>query len=190
MIVMKISFIKINIIFPMIMISSLFLGCNPNNPQPNGTASIKWNMTIDGINYSWQGTYPESSTSASGGSQYILQSGGPGQIILSNSGTGQGISVSISHSNMTGVGSSLFNQSNSSTNSFFSIMDGTNVMNSYSNEYGGSLSLNITTFPSNTVQENGISNSALVKGNFSGTLGKASGGTSTVSGSFESIRIQ
>jgi len=178
---------NLKFLFSLIIPIFFFLSCNPDNIQPNGSVLIKWNMTLDGQNYSWQGNYPESSTSASGGSQYVLQSGGPGQLILSNSGTGQGISVSISHSSMTGLGTSIFSQS-SSTNNSFNIMSGPNILNS--NQFGGSLTLNITNFPSNTVQQNGISNSAIVEGNFSGTIGKLNGTLSPISGSFESIRIQ
>lgn len=171
------------------IISVSILGCDPDDPQPNGSAIIKWNLTLDGQNFSWQDSYPESSTSASGGSQYILQSNGDGQLSFTNSGSMNGIVINVSKAAMNSTGSFTFNQSNYSTNSMFSLV---NMANStqLSNAYGGSVTLNITTFPSNSVSANGVSSSAIVKGNFSGTIGNATGGNSTVSGSFESIRIQ
>lgn len=163
------------------------ISCNPDNPQPSGSTIIKWNLTLDGQNYTWQDSYPESSTSASGGSQYTLQSNGLGQILLSNSGTMNGIMISISKTAMTSTGSYTFNQSNYSSNSMFSIMNNTNNTQ-LNTAFGGNIVVNITTFPSNSASVNGVSSSALVKGNFSGTIGKATGGTSTISGSFEAIR--
>lgn len=182
----------INRIFNLALVGIIgvsILSCNPDNPQPSGSTIIKWNLTLDGQNYSWQDSYPESSTSASGGSQYTLQSNGIGQFIFSNSGTMNGIMMTISKSAMNSTGSYTFSQSNYSTNSMFSIMNNTNSTQ-LNNAYGGNIVLNITTLPSNSVSNNGVSSSALVKGNFSGTIGKATGGTSTISGSFESIRIQ
>jgi hypothetical protein len=165
------------------------LGCNPDNPEPNGSVIIKWNMTLDGQNYSWQDTYPESSTSATGSSQFTLQSNGVGQFILSNSQSMNGLTISITKSAMNNAGSYSFNQTNYTTNSSFSIINSANgtIQN---NSFGGSVVLNITVFPTNSVSVNGVSTSSLVKGSFSGTIGKSAGGTSTLSGSFESIRTQ
>jgi len=168
--------------------AAVFSGCQQNNPQPNGSVTIKWNATINGQNYTWQDTYPEASTNATGGSQYTKSSNG-GQIILANGGDFNALQINMSNPNMTSSGNYTISSANYSTYNSFSVMNGANAQNMLSIAYGGNITINITTFPSNTVSANGVSSNAIVKGNFSGTIGNSSGGTVPISGSFESVRI-
>jgi hypothetical protein len=166
----------------------IFIGCQPDDPQPNGSVTIKWNATLNGQNYTWQDTYPEASTNAAGGSQYSKSSNG-GQITLVSGGGFNSFQIIMSNPNMYSTGTYNISSANFSTYNSFSVMDGANAQNMLSIAYGGNVTINITTFPSNTVSANGVSNNAIVKGNFSGTIGKSSGGTVPISGSFESIRL-
>ncbi len=170
----------------------VFSGCQPDNPQPNnnqtnGSVAIKWNATINGQSYAWQGSYPESSTNQTGGSQFSIQSSNIGQLTLNDASNGK--TITIGKIGMTLNGSYTLSQTNYSSDNTIMILDGANSLNMLSNGYGGSITVNITTFPSNSVSANGVSNNTLVKGNFSGNLGNSSGTLVPVSGSFESVRI-
>lgn len=185
------------------------ISCNPNQPQPQPTPApapaptpqpstvlIKWSLIIDGQTYSWQGDYPPP-TSGTGGSTYVLQSSNAGQLVFSKN---PNIAVAISKLGMSATGTYTISQANyNGDNSVFSIQDQSNNL-WWNNSFGGSINVNITTFPSNSFIANnnsvsGITNNVKVIGTFSGTIGKNTIGsptitTSTISGSFESIRIQ
>ncbi len=168
------------------LVGLLFIGCNPKNPEPN--VKIQWNVILDGQNYSWEGIYPESSTSNLGGCQYSLD-GDVGNISMSNTGTSQGLIINLTKSSMNTSGSYDFNQLNYSANSTMTIMNNSNGLTTMSTGFGGNVNLNISTFATNSVSSDGVSISTVLKGSFSGTIGKTSGGTSIITGSFEAIRI-
>lgn len=197
---MKRSF-KTNITILRILSVSLVLlsliSCNQTNPQPTpaptpapqpGSVLIKWNLIIDGQTHTWQGYYPDCSTAASGGSQYTLQTTGVGQLTFAKS-TAEFFTINIAKPGMSTTGSYTINQANYNSDCMFSIMDLNNSIN-VNTAYGGSVTVNITTLPSVSVALNGVTSNGNVIGTFSGTIGKSTGGTSTISGSFESIRIQ
>jgi hypothetical protein len=168
--------------------NTLFLGfgiiviasCNPDNPQPNnpstGTA-LQWNVTIDGQTYSWQGSYPNNlgggtATAGSNGTSsqpFSIACVGPG-------GTSLGISLPVYNS-----GTYNLNSSNYALSNYIAVV--LNGTPNYSTSYGGTVTVNVTQFPSNV---NGV-----IKGNFSGTIGKSpalGGGTTPITGSFDALR--
>jgi hypothetical protein len=186
----KNSFFKIlGVISVLTATAVVFSGCQPDNPQPNGSVTIKWNATINGQNYTWQDNYPQSSTNVTGGSQYSKSSNG-GSVQLAKGADMSNLQIVMSSPNMTSTGSFSISSSNYSTFNSFYVLDGANPQNMLSTSYGGNITVNITTFPTNSVSANGVSSNPIVKGNFSGSIGNTSGGTVSISGSFESIRLQ
>ena len=168
-----------NLIILFSITSLLFLsGCNQNNPQPNNAVTIKWNATIDGQNYSWEDSYP----SSTGSSQYNSTN----KTISLSKTSGGNVAISFGKSTMTQTGTYTFSQSNFSSSSLASISIN-NV--TWGNAYGGSLNLTISSFSSQTVTSNTATSANITKGSFSGTIGKSIGGTSSVSGSFEAVRL-
>ena len=156
------------------------LGCNPDNPEPNnpstGTA-LQWNVTIDGQTYSWQGSYPNNlgggtATAGSNGTSsqpFSIACVGPG-------GTSLGISLPVYNS-----GTYNLNLTNYALSNYIAVV--INGTPNYSTSYGGSVTVNVTQFPSNV---NGV-----IKGNFIGTIGKSpalGGGTTPITGSFDALR--
>jgi hypothetical protein len=153
----------------------IFIGCNQNNPQPN---NLQWNVNIGGQTYSWQGSYPNNMT---GGSALAASNGTSSQPFsiscALNGGTSLAISLPLYNS-----GSFTLNSSNYATSNLISFMLNGSA-NGYSTAYGGSVVVNVTQFPSNV---NGI-----IKGTFSGTIGKSpglGGGTTAITGSFDVLR--
>jgi hypothetical protein len=162
--------------FGILVISS----CNQNNPQPNQPSTgtvLQWNVTIGGQNYSWQGSYPDNMT---GGSALAASNGTSTQpfsiVCGKDGGTFIGISLPVYNS-----GSFSLNSSNYAISNYISFTESGSP--NYSTSYGGSVTVNVTQFPSSV---NGV-----IKGTFSGTIGKSSalgGGTAPISGSFDALR--
>jgi hypothetical protein len=171
------------------------LGCNPDNPEPNGTLTMKYNVTIDGQNYTWQNTYPENTQASGSGSAYFnsnTPSQGIGNIFATNDGGNQLFTININKQNLNGTGNYSFSSSNFNTNSsnFTITKYSLPSIAIYSNQNSGSINLNVTTFPTSTANASNASNSAILKSTFSGTLGNINGGTSNINGSVEVVRIQ
>jgi hypothetical protein len=168
-------------------------GCQEENPEPNqpqtnpsGSVLTKWSIVINGQTHSWQGNFPESSNTNSGGSTYT-QSGGNGTLTFAKNPSQAMFTSGISKIGMITAGTYTINVNNyDATQSAFYINDLTNSA-LLSIAYGGSINVTVQTFPNQTASTN-ISSNTLVKGSFSGTIGDANGTLYTVSGSFESIR--
>ena len=165
----------------------LLLGCQPDNPPPNnsnnnsGTLTLKWNLSIDGQNYSYTVDYPNNSGA---GSIYSI-SGNNGQITLAKEYPATE-TLSISKAGMTNIGNYTFTSGNFGSDNSIYFMS--NFQIGYSNSYGGSTNVEITSFSPNSVASAGSSGAGLVKGTISGTIGRASGGVANISGSFEALR--
>jgi hypothetical protein len=170
------------------VINTLFVGlgiflissCDPDNPQPNnpgtGTA-IQWNINLGGQIYSWQGTYPDN---MSGGSALGATNGSvtPCSIIGTLSTGNKTLAISLP---VYSTGNYTLTSSNSSPSNYIAFSE--NGSPNFSTQYGGSVNVNVTSFP-NVV--NGV-----ISGSFSGTIGKSpttGGGTVTISGSFDVLR--
>lgn len=172
-----------------------FLSCNSNNPQPSGSVTMKYNVTIDGQNYTWQNTYPENTQAAGSGSAYFSSnapSQGIGNIFATNDQQNQLFSINISKQSLSGTGNYSFTSANfNSTSSNFTITR--NSLSSYilyQNQFSGNMNLNVTTFPTGVATSSGAPNNAILKATFSGTLGNTNGGTSNITGSIEAVRNQ
>ncbi len=187
------------------------ISCNPNQPQPQPTPApapaptpqpstvlTKWSIIIDGQTYSWQGYQPGNNSAET--SQYTLINANTGYANMTFQKTDLPLQFvfGIHKLGMNTTGSYIINQANSGADNLFTIVGGSNNFN-MSTQLGGSVTINITTFPSNSWQANnysvnGITNDVKVIGNFSGSIGRvnapSSVAISTISGSFESIRIQ
>jgi hypothetical protein len=163
----------------------LFTSCDPDNPQPNqptsNSTTVSWQANIDGVSYSYSGTYVNGVSSSTndnnpgdsnfngginlrkgtiGGdliyiaiAKYPLAVGN--YTITSTSGGAIGGGVTISKNNIT-IGHSYYPNTN--------------------------INLTITEYP-----EVG----GLIKGNFSGVIGtsQTGGGTMPISGQFVAYRI-
>jgi hypothetical protein len=168
--------------------NTLFLGfgilvissCNPDNPQPNNPSTgsaLQWTLNIGGQTYSWQGSYPDNLTggSAIGGTNGT--SSQPFSIACQKDG-GKMLAISLPVYNS---GTYTLNSSNYALSNFIAFTESGSP--NYSTAYGGSVTVSVTQFPSSV---NGV-----IKGTFSGTIGKSSalgGGTTTISGSFDALR--
>jgi hypothetical protein len=170
-------------------------GCNQNNPQPSGSLTMKYNVTIDGQNYTWQNTYPENTQASGSGSAYFnanTPSQGIGNIFATNDGGNQLFTINISKQSLNGTGSYSFTSSNFNTNSSNFTITRYNLPSIaiFSTQNSGNMNLNVTTFPTGVASSSGAPNNAVLKATFSGTLGNMNGGTSNISGSIEVVRIQ
>jgi hypothetical protein len=174
---MKNKIQQISKIFLLIGITAIFSGCNPNNPPPNSSTLLQWNVTIGGQNFSWQGDYPNS---MSGGSATASGSGAQaafGIVCFDSSPSFMATFALPTY----GLGNFTLNSSNYSATNMMGINQNGSI--NYATAWGGSIIVNVTQFPSAI---NGI-----IKGTFNGTIGKSpalGGGTTTISGSFDVLR--
>jgi hypothetical protein len=168
-------------------VAVFLLGCQPDNPPPNnnsnnsGSLTLKWNLTIDGQNYSYSVDYPNNSGA---GSLYSI-SGNNGQITLAKEYPATEF-LMISKVGMTNTGNYTLTSSNVGADN--SISFNQDFQMGYSNSYGGSTNVEITSFSPNSVASAGSSGAGLVKGTITGTIGRATGGVANISGSFEALR--
>ena len=185
----KIKFTATNT-FLFLLISALsfqFSSCKKQNEAIN-EVTIKWNITIDGQDYSYEEILSEEDDFENGVAILQTNSGisnGGSQLILSSSDGGM-LTVQFGHVNMTDEGSYVFN---GDMDGSLSIM---NNMDSYSDALGigASTTLTITTFPAVSASTSEMLQETLVIGDFSGTVGDFNDDLHNISGSFEAIRVQ
>ena len=159
-------------------------GCNPNNPSPN-SATMQWEATIDGQTSGWSSTftpgqYPQNASNSGSSSVAIEPNNTPFGIVgvVNENGITKNMSLSLP---TYAIGNYVINQSNYAQSNNVSFMEG-NVM--YSVGFGGSVTVNVTECPANIYE--------VVKCTFSGTIGKsptAGGGTVSISGSFDAVKM-
>jgi hypothetical protein len=173
---------RILILSIQLLVLSVISSCNQNNPAPNNPApssnlNLAWTATINGQNYSWQGSYPNNMSSGQASTAFN-QSDGSLNIVLVNQTGPKTLSIKIP---TPGVGTYVISGgtfSNPGTKNI-QFMNGGTV--SHTTLAGGSVTLNITEYSQSVYGS--------VKGNFSGTIGAfPSGGNKTISGSFEAFR--
>lgn len=159
------------------------VGCGKDD-EPENTALVQWNITIDGADYSYEGTYTEAGDVSDCPAIFQTNSGipeGGGQIILV--GNDNLFTIQIASVDLTTTGSYVFD---SDSEGLMSIMHG---MNSYTSDEG-SVTVNITTFPNLVWGATSNLESTIAKGDFSGTVIDAFDIPHTISGSFDAIRVQ
>ena len=166
-----------------ILLISQLVGCGKDD-EPENTALVQWNITIDGTNYSYEGTYTEEGDLSDCPSIFQTNAGipeGGGQIILV--GNDNLFTIQIASVDLTTTGSYVFD---SDSEGLMSIMHG---MNAYTSDEG-SVTVNVTTFPNLVWGATSNLESTIAKGDFSGTVIDAFDTPHTISGSFDAIRVQ
>ena len=163
------------------LLAGILLSCS-NDSSNSSSGTIKWKFKMDGVLYEWSGNYPYSQTS--GQSSYLGEPTNTPTISLASpiisSGNRQ-VGLTFTFSNES-TGTSIIDDSVEG-NSASLVINGQDLYSTYPNL--GEITLNVTQVASST---NGIT-----KGNFSGTMVKATQLSQTVEiteGSFEAIRIQ
>jgi hypothetical protein len=183
------------------LVASLFLlifsSCSKSEGPTGGgstggtTGTCSWSCDIDGVRYSWSGTYPGTSgrldlaafTQVGGGTASIALSRGNG---LNNEQLTFGFEPNPT------PGTHNFNSSNSSTTRAASIVLGGSKI--YSSIVSGSdFNITIPSIPTKSfLSTGGTSGAGYFKGTFSGTLMAAdlSNSTNITNGQFEVIVLQ
>ena len=171
---------RILMLMLLIPIAFQFSSCK----KKEDSVTLKWNITIDGQDYSYEEVFSESGESESCISFFQTNagiSGAGGQVLLSsNDGL---FTIQIASVNLTSEGTYVFDEN---TDGLMSIMHG---VNAYTTDYG-STTVNITSFPSQTLGAHDNLESTKAKGDFSGTIGDFNGNLHSISGSFEAVRLQ
>ena len=166
-----------------ILLISQLVGCGKDD-EPENTALVQWNITIDGTNYSYEGTYTEEGDLSDCPAIFQTNAGipeGGGQIILV--GNDNLFTIQIASVDLTTTGSYVFD---SDSEGLMSIMHG---MNAYTSDEG-SVNVNVTTFPNLVWGATSNLESTIARGDFSGTVIDAFDTPHTISGSFDAIRVQ
>ena len=159
-------------------------GCNPNNPSPN-SANRQWEVTIDGQNYSWSGTYtpglvPPADNSGNCNVVNEPQFQPMGFTGLSDNGSTTHTLVISLPSYATGT--YTCSQANYSNSNFVAF--DTNGGVDYSTAWGGSITVVVSECPSDLYETASCT--------FSGTIGRSpnlGGGTVSISGSMDAVRM-
>ena len=165
-----------------LLITAQLVSCNKDD-EPQNALAVQWNITIDGQNYSYEGTYTESGDLSDCPAIFQTNGGipeGGGQIILVGD---DGTSMQIASVDLTTTGSYVFD---SNSEGVISIMRG---MNAYTSEEGN-VTVNVTTFPNLVWGATSNLESTLAKGDFSGTVIDVFDAPHTISGTFDAIRVQ
>lgn len=164
-----------------ILIGVSFQNCGKSN---SNSVNVSWNMTLDGQSYSAEELFAEGQDINECVSIFQTNSGtsgAGGQIVLSDQGM---ITITIQDVNLTNTGTYNFDDMSDGA---FTIMNG---MSNYSTFNGGSVSVNVTSFASQTLGAHTDLQSTLCIGDFSGTIADFNGNLHNVSGSFQSVRAQ
>ena len=180
---MKTYRLKKRYLIPFLCIICQLASCNKDE-EPENTTAVQWNITIDGQNYSYQGTYTEAGDVSDCPAIFQTNAGipeGGGQIILV--GNDNLFTIQIASVDLTTTGSYVFD---SDSEGLMSIMHG---MNAYTSDEG-SVTVNVTTFPNLVWGATSNLESTIAKGDFSGTVIDAFDTPHTISGSFDAIRVQ
>ena len=166
-----------------ILLISQLVGCGKDD-EPENTALVQWDMTIDGTNYSYEGTYTEAGDLTGCPGIFQTNAGipeGGGQVLLVSDDNL--FTIQIASVDLTSTGSYVFD---SDSEGLISIMHG---MNAYTSDEG-SVTVNITSFPSLVWGVTDDLEATMAKGDFSGTVIDAFDSPHTISGSFDALRVQ
>lgn len=166
-----------------ILLISQLVGCGKDD-EPENTALVQWDITIVGTNYSYEGTYTEAGDLTGCPGIFQTNAGipeGGGQVLLVSDDNL--FTIQIASVDLTSTGSYVFD---SDSEGLISIMHG---MNAYTSDEG-SVTVNITSFPSLVWGVTDDLEATMAKGDFSGTVIDAFDSPHTISGSFDAIRVQ
>ena len=167
-----------------ILLVSQLVGCGKDE-EPENTVASRWDINIDGANYSYEGTYTEAGDLTGCPAIFQTNSGipeGGGQILLISDDNL--FTIQIASVDLTTTGSYVFD---SDSDGIVSILHG---MSSYTSDEG-TVTVNVTTFPYLVWGVTSDVESTLAKGDFSGTVIDNFDNTPhTISGSFDAIRVQ
>jgi hypothetical protein len=172
---------------PIFLVLFFLSGCDKKNEL---TMTVKWDLNIDNENISWEGdllidpiTYDYTCTSSVpgicnqqlGGEQYSVIMSKGNQEILTNNDFNMFFNCSV----LNKIGSTVI-----TPNMPYDPVDPKFEIQSLNNVCSATLpNSNITINITEIIEKS--PHTALVKGNFSGVIGKYSGGTASISGSFE-----
>ena len=164
----------------------LFTSCDPDNPQPNqptsNSTTVSWQANIDGISYSYSGTYVNGeSTSSTDNNPGDCSYGGPSIILTKGTIGGELIYIAIEKYPLA-VGNYTITSTSGGAIGGGAAISKNGITIGHSYYPNTNINLTITEYP-----EVG----GLIKGNFSGVIGtsQTGGGTMPVSGHFEAYRI-
>jgi hypothetical protein len=169
------------------------LSCSSDSSDSSGSGgsggspssgTYKWSFKLDGVLYQWQGTLQNPNDG--GGNYAAINNKGVLNLTANND-----LAVTVQFPNIL-PGPFTFNSSNPSTEGFSLIIINSNfTSDSYLTSLGGTMNVNITSLPSNTLSTN-PTNPGKVIGTFSGTIKK--GGSQSIysitEGKFEVLRVQ
>ena len=177
------------------LVASLLLlvlsSCSKSGGSGSGTGTCSWSCDINGVHYSWSGTYPASINDQA---IFAQQDGGPAIISLIKDGnlnSTTGLQV-LFEPNPT-PGTHNFNSSNSSaTRGVVASLAGSGEV--YSSQVDGSnFNITIPSIPTNSyASAGGAAGAGYFKGTFSGTLMDlvSSNSINITNGKFEVIVVQ
>jgi hypothetical protein len=158
-----------------VLLSLLFYGCNPDNPQPNpNSINVSWQATINGISYSYSAIYGTSNIDNNPGDCFA----GPGSIQLLKGNLGYDlIHLTFSKPPPIGVGNNTINP----TSIVKCVISRNNQVIGMSEFPNTDMNLTVTEYSSI---------GGLIKGNFSGVIGTSSNGdVIPISGQFQAFRV-
>lgn len=187
-----------NSIFICLLLSILFFfGCSSSSTNDNSSNSnlYKWSCKINGVPYSWEGSYP-ATTSNDGQCGYTASTGvNPTASMTMASASVSGFRSITCAISLTNTNSGLFtlNQNSLTNNSAFNIVINSSSTNFdvFSTSNSAQMNINIQSISPNSVTNSGLSGVGKVIGTFSGTVySPTSGITKTITeGIFEAVRI-
>jgi hypothetical protein len=175
------------------LVASLLLlvlsSCSKSGGSGSGTGTCSWSCDINGVHYSWSGTYPASFNDQA---IFVQQDGGPATITLFKDGNLNSTSLQVLFEPNPTPGTHNFNSSNSSaTRGVAAMLAGSGEV--YSSIVDGSnFNITIPSIPTNSyASAGGAAGAGYFKGTFSGTLMDFSSNSINITnGKFEVIVVQ
>jgi hypothetical protein len=169
-----------------IMINS---SCSKSGGSSGGGSVCQWSCDIDGVHYSWTGTYPDSKYGQSVFASNTLALYLPQNVFAFNP-----FMLVVNFPTEPSSGTYTFNSSNSDISNVVILTMGTKSSDAvaYSTYLSGaSMNVTVPSIPKNSVANAGLTGAGYFKGSFSGTLVSAAGKSiSITNGQYEVIRVQ
>ena len=184
---------RIKILIIIFLVSAFISSCSKSANDGTGlTSGPSWSLTVDGVNYSWSG--PLQQTVKNNGEAIYIASDGSSlglpssaAIMLSNN-TINGVSPQMVTAQLSSITTGTFIMSLTSYENSFVLITNSNM---YSSAYPGSnITFKVNSLSNNTLITSGLSGVGYVKGTFSGTISDLNGGSHSISGSYNCMRMQ
>jgi len=178
------------------LVASLLLlvlsSCSKSDGPGGGTGTYSWSCDIDGVRYSWSGTYP-GTTSGLELAAFTQVGGGSASIMLSRGNNLNLDSFIFTFEPNPTPGTHNYNSSNSSITRSVMVALGGSTMYSSLSPAGSDFNITIPNIPTKSFVSTGsVSGAGYFKGTFSGTLmaGDLSHSINITNGQFEVIVLQ